>query len=79
MIKYVLSKGGDTDTNAAIVGGMVGSIVGFKNLPAEYLRKLLQLRHNGISPKGRLRPVFYEPRYAFANAYKIIRMLISLK
>jgi ADP-ribosylglycohydrolase len=41
MIFYVLSKGGDTDTNAAIVGGMIGAIVGFKNLPHEYLKKLL--------------------------------------
>ena len=41
MIKYILSRGGDTDTNAAIAGGMIGAIVGFKNLPPEYLRKLL--------------------------------------
>lgn len=48
----MLSKGGDTDTNAAIVGGMIGSIVGFKNLPHDYLRKLFQLRHNS-GQKGR--------------------------
>jgi ADP-ribosylglycohydrolase len=29
--------GGDTDTNGAIVGGLVGAVVGFKNLPIEYL------------------------------------------
>lgn len=29
----VLEEGGDTDTNAAIVGGMLGALVGFKNLP----------------------------------------------
>lgn len=75
MIEYVLSKGGDTDTNAAIVGGMIGSIVGFKNLPPEYLKKLLNLRHN--NQEGRPRPNFYEPRYAFANAYKIIKNLTS--
>lgn len=33
IIKNVLSKGGDTDTNAAIVGGLIGAIIGFKNLP----------------------------------------------
>lgn len=75
MIEYVLSKGGDTDTNAAIVGGMIGSIVGFKNLPPEYLKKLLGLRHSRTSQRSR--PNFYEPRYAFANAFKIIKKLTS--
>jgi len=30
----VIRQGGDTDTNACIVGGVIGSIVGFKKLPA---------------------------------------------
>ncbi len=29
----VLKQAGDTDTNGAIVGGLIGAIVGFKNLP----------------------------------------------
>jgi len=33
----VITQGGDTDTNACIVGGLVGSMVGFKKLPSEYL------------------------------------------
>ena len=33
VLRNVIQQGGDTDTNAAIVGGMIGSIVGFKNLP----------------------------------------------
>jgi len=32
-IKQILLEGGDTDTNAAIVGGMIGGLVGFKNIP----------------------------------------------
>jgi len=28
-----VSQGGDTDTNACIVGGVVGSIIGFQGLP----------------------------------------------
>jgi ADP-ribosylglycohydrolase len=39
----VIKEGGDTDTNACIVGGMLGSILGFKNLPSEYLTIMLQL------------------------------------
>lgn len=75
MIKQILSRGGDTDTNAAIVGGMIGAIVGFKNLPPQYLRKLLELRHK--SEEKRYRPKFYEPRMAFVNAYKLIKMMTS--
>lgn len=40
-MRKVIQKGGDTDTNAAIVGGLLGSVVGFKNLPSKYLTKQL--------------------------------------
>ena len=30
VIKEVLSKGGDTDTNACIVGGLIGAAIGVK-------------------------------------------------
>jgi ADP-ribosylglycohydrolase len=29
----MLIEGGDTDTNAAIVGGMIGALVGFNGIP----------------------------------------------
>jgi len=32
-IKEIMGRGGDTDTNASIVGGMLGAITGFKKLP----------------------------------------------
>ena len=32
-MRKVISQGGDTDTNAVIVGGLIGSLVGYKNLP----------------------------------------------
>jgi ADP-ribosylglycohydrolase len=38
-----LFRGGDTDTNAAIVGGLVGAVIGFKNLPRDYLSKMMEL------------------------------------
>jgi ADP-ribosylglycohydrolase len=43
VIKKIISEGGDTDTNACIVGGLIGSILGFKKLPKEYLKKMLNL------------------------------------
>jgi len=33
-IKEVLIGGGDTDTNAWIVGGMIGSMIGYSELPS---------------------------------------------
>jgi len=33
----IISKGGDTDTNAAIVGQVVGAVVGFCCLPNDYV------------------------------------------
>ena len=32
-IKYTIKEGGDTDTNAAIVGGMIGALVGYNGIP----------------------------------------------
>ena len=44
MLKKILSLQGDTDTNGAIVGGLIGAVVGFKNLPHEYLKNQFKLR-----------------------------------
>ena len=43
-IRKVIQKGGDTDTNAAIVGGMIGAVIGFKALPQDYLQKMIALK-----------------------------------
>ena len=34
-LKYVLSYGGDTDTNAAIVCGLIGAADGFDKIPTD--------------------------------------------
>lgn len=74
-IKKVLSRGGDTDTNAAIVGGMLGALIGFKRLPKQYLKKMMEVRFdtNPKNARKENRPQFYEPRVAFANAFSLIR------
>lgn len=47
-MREVIKQGGDTDTNGCIVGGMLGALVGFKNLPPWYIQKLLtvELKEN---------------------------------
>jgi ADP-ribosylglycohydrolase len=46
VIKKIISKAGDSDTNAAIVGGLVGAVLGFKRLPLNYLFKQFKLELN---------------------------------
>jgi ADP-ribosylglycohydrolase len=41
------NRGGDADTNAAIVGALVGSRVGIEGIPAEWRRAVLNCRPNG--------------------------------
>jgi ADP-ribosylglycohydrolase len=45
-IAETMAFAGDTDTNGAIVGGMIGSCIGRQNLPITYVEKIL-----GCGPK----------------------------
>ena len=36
-----ISVGGDTDTNACVVMGMVGALIGYKNIPENFLGNIL--------------------------------------
>ena len=40
-IYSVVKEGGDTDTNACIVGGILGAYFGFNKLPKKYIEKIL--------------------------------------
>ena len=46
-VKWIIERAGDTDTNAAIAGGLVGSIVGFWNLPEDYVATSLKTVTDG--------------------------------
>jgi ADP-ribosylglycohydrolase len=39
-IRFISAKGGDTDTNLCIAGGLIGACVGEKGLEKELLEKL---------------------------------------
>lgn len=55
-IKETLLKGGDTDTNACIVGGLLGALHGLDSLPKDMVRKLMRCN----TKKGnQARPDFY--------------------
>ncbi len=40
-METIISCGGDADTNAAMLGGIVGASVGVENIPAEWIDRLL--------------------------------------
>jgi hypothetical protein len=73
LIAEVIKKGGDTDTNACIAGGLIGSILGFKNLPKDYLIIMLKLRLQKIHRKN---PLQYEPSKGFVNLISLVKKFI---
>lgn len=46
-MRWIIQRAGDTDTNAAIAGGLIGSVIGFWNLPEKYILKTLVLILDG--------------------------------
>ena len=70
-IKLTIKQGGDTDTNACIVGGMVGALVGIKSLPQDMLGKLLA--YDCTSGQGVQRPEFLSVKtQALPNIAKLL-------
>jgi len=60
-LRETLLGGGDTDTNACIVGGLVGARVGMNGIPMELLTPVLE----GDTQRGKNpRPDEYHPRHA---------------
>ena len=41
-LREVVSLGGDTDTNACIVGGVIGALVSEKNIPKSHIKTLMK-------------------------------------
>ena len=41
IMRQMIREGGDTDTNCCIVGGMIGALLGLKNIPAYMVNKVL--------------------------------------
>jgi ADP-ribosyl-[dinitrogen reductase] hydrolase len=68
-LKDVLSEGGDSDTNACIVGGLIGACVGASQLPPAMCQRVLTCD----TRKGkRPRPDFLSPRDLEALVTKLM-------
>ena len=62
-----MSFAGDTDTNGAIVGGMLGACVGRKELPIEYVEKVLKCGPK-LGKKGEM-PKEVQPSFTYQQAF----------
>ena len=67
-LRQVLSGGGDTDTNACIVGGLIGARIGLAGIPESMSRAVLSCD----TATGRPRPPWLRTKDALALANKLI-------
>ena len=59
LVERALLAGGDTDTNACIICGLIGAAVGYSNIPPEIAKFMLECdTTNGMNP----RPDFLSPK-----------------
>jgi ADP-ribosylglycohydrolase len=59
----MIKEGGDTDTNAAILGGLIGAYVGYNNLPEFMKDKILNYDPADRSLGGNQVPDFLLPNH----------------
>jgi ADP-ribosylglycohydrolase len=45
----IIREGGDTDTNAAIAGGMIGALVGLSKIDEEMRNKVLNFEQKNLA------------------------------
>ena len=74
IMRQMIREGGDTDTNCCIVGGMIGALLGLKNIPAYMVNKVLNFDCTTTS-KGIQRDDFLSAKkYAVQNIKKLIEI-----
>ena len=77
-IEWTLERGGDTDTNAAIVGAMIGALWGASSIPPSMRCPVLAFdptkgaAKGGDALVGRRRPAVYAPSMLSHLAAKLI-------
>ena len=61
----MLRFGGDTDTNAAIVGGLLGAYFGVSQIKEEWVNGLLSFDNTGVENKTLIRrPKYLIPKHS---------------
>jgi len=68
----VLKRGGDTDTNACIVGAMVGAVIGYEKLFSQCEEQVKILLSLDATKARKKRPEIFSPRSAFSLVEKLV-------
>ncbi len=76
-IKETISEGGDTDTNACIVGGLIGALHGFNGIPLKYIDIIMKCKPNS-DRDGYQAKLYYED-HLLSNIIKNAPSKINLK
>ena len=74
IIKEVLRRGGDTDTNACIVGMMLGAILGYNNLTKQCPKQIQILLNYDPKKAYNNRPNILMPTLAFNKIEDLLQM-----
>ncbi len=73
-LKDILRRGGDTDTNCAIIGAVIGALHGAQDIPEDIKKQVLAF--DPTTDKGVKRPKFLGPKYVFeTNLEKLIKSI----
>ncbi|KAL4471336.1 hypothetical protein ABPG72_011113 [Tetrahymena utriculariae] len=62
VLKQIIRLGGDTDTAACIVGGLIGALVGYQIIPQKFVDVLIQCDLQNDYRLNHKRPAIYNPR-----------------
>ena len=82
-MKTMLREGGDTDTNAAIVGGLIGALVGYNRIPEKYKLAIMNFDcktmignevENYLLPKYHLCPLLTQ---IYQNSPKVLQVQVG--
>jgi len=68
----VLKRGGDTDTNACIVGAMIGAAIGYDKLFSQCKEQVKILLSLDATEARRKRPEVFSPVSAFSLVEKLV-------
>lgn len=74
IINFICNKGGDTDTNCCIVGGVIGAIIGIKKIDKQYLKTHLKF-YPGNTKNNVQREFIYAPSVLTFYGIKLISVL----
>ena len=74
-MRLTIQLGGDTDTNACILGGMLGAALGVKSIPSSMLQKVLSFNCENPQPNGHKRPSFLNTsKHLVENMEKLLKV-----